>query len=592
MAFYSDEIIDEIKNHNDIVDAVSQYITLKRSGRGYFGLCPFHKEDTPSFSVSPERQIFHCFGCGVGGDVIRFVGKIENLGFKETIEMMAEKSGIILPTSNDFGDNGTQQLKQKIYEMNKKAADFYHENLYKPTAKIAQEYVKKRKLDNKTLKAFLIGYSGNLNELYKHLNNEGFTEEEILASGLVNKNEQGKFIDRFRKRLMFPILDVRGRVIAFGGRVLDDSLPKYINSSDNLIYNKGRNLYGLNLAKNSKSKKIIMVEGYMDAVSLYQRGVDNVVASLGTALTEAQGRLLRNSEQVIIAYDSDGAGQAATIRGLEILQNLGLDVRILQMGEAAKDPDEYIIKYGSAGFNKLVEEAISLVEFKVKVLRQTVRTDNLTDRIKFLNEIAKILSMVQNNIEQEVYIDKISTEYKISKEAIYAEINKLKYGENKGAKVLDLPKVSVSKRENKVKTLDNKLEDLVLKLLINEQFSVYEKIKDIISPEDFKSEINKIIVETLYNKFEENSQNISDILNLFEDEQVISKVTEIMAVTEEIADVDKMVNDVIKGYTQNKLINDRNEIIEKLKDTGLNREEVSKLENELNKTIIKLAENK
>jgi len=293
MAFYSDEIIDEIKNHNDIVDVVSQYITLKRSGRGYFGLCPFHKEDTPSFSVLPERQIFHCFGCGVGGDVIRFVGKIENLGFKETIEMMAEKSGIVLPTSNDFEDNGTQQLKQKIYEINQVAANFYHENLYKPTAKIAQEYVKKRKLDNKTLKAFLIGYSGSLNELYNHLKTQEFTEKEILASGLANKNEQGKFIDRFRKRLMFPILDVRGRVIAFGGRVLDDSLPKYINSSDNLIYNKGRNLYGLNLAKKSKSKKMIMVEGYMDAVSLYQRGVDNVVASLGTALTEAQRSIIK-----------------------------------------------------------------------------------------------------------------------------------------------------------------------------------------------------------------------------------------------------------------------------------------------------------
>ena len=217
------------------------------------------------------------------------------------------------------------------------------------------------------------------------------------------------------------------------------------------------------------------------------------------------------------------------MRGLEILQNLGLDVRILQMGEDSKDPDEYIIKHGSAGFNKLVEEAISLVEFKVKVLRQTVRTDNLTDKIKFLNEIAKILSIVKNNIEQEVYIDRISTEYKISKEAIYAEINKMKYGENKGAKVLDLPKVNVSKKENKVKTLDNKLEDLVLKLLINEQFSVYEKIKDVISPEDFKSEINKIIVETLYNKFQQTKQDISNILNLFEDEQIIGKVTEIMA---------------------------------------------------------------
>ena len=298
--------------------------------------------------------------------------------------------------------------------------------------------------------------------------------------------------------------------------------------------------------------------------------------------------MLRNSEQIIIAYDSDGAGQAATIRGLEILQNLGLDVRVLQLVDDAKDPDAYIIKYGSAGFNKLVEEAISLVEFKVKVLKQTMQTDNLTDKIKFLNEIAKILSMVKNNIEQELYIDKISTEYKISKEAIYAEINKLKYGKNKGTKVLESPKVSVVKKENKV--LDNKLEELVLKLLINEQFSVYTKIKDVISPKDFKSEINKIIVETLYNKFEETKQNISNVLNLFEDEQIINKITGMMAETEEITDIDKMVNDIIRNYTQNKLVNDRNEIIERLKDTGLGKEEITKLESKLSEIIIKLAE--
>ena len=372
MARYSEELIDEIKNKNDIVDIISQYVVLKRSGRNFFGLCPFHKEKSPSFSVSPDKQIFHCFGCGVGGNAFHFVSKIENLSFKETIEMLAEKSGIDLPTLEGEADNKLLQLKSRVYEINQLAAQFYHENLYKSVAKPAQEYVKKRKLDNNTLKNFLIGYSGTYNELYLMLKEKGFTEEEILASSLVNKTQEGKFVDRFRKRLMFPIQDVRGRVIAFGGRVLDDSKPKYINSPENIVYSKGRHLYGLNVAKKADLNKIIIVEGYMDAISLHQRGITNAVASLGTAMTEQQGRLLRkSSQQVIIGYDSDGAGQAATMRGLEILQSMGCDLRILQI-EGAKDPDEFVVKYGPERFQKQVEKAISLVEYKVKVLKTPI----------------------------------------------------------------------------------------------------------------------------------------------------------------------------------------------------------------------------
>ena len=419
MVRYSDELIDEIRNKNDIVDVISQYVVLKRSGRNFFGLCPFHKEKSPSFSVSPDKQIFHCFGCGVGGNVFHFVSKIENLSFRETMEMLAEKSGIELPTLEGEGDTKLLQLKAKVYEINQIAANFYHENLYKPSAKPAQEYVKKRKLDNNTLKSFLIGYSGNYNELYTILKQKGFTEEEILASSLVNKTQDGKFIDRFRGRLMFPIQDTRNRVIAFGGRVLDDSKPKYINSPENIVYSKGRHLYGLNVAKKDDLKKIIIVEGYMDAISLHQRGITNAVASLGTAMTEQQGRLLRkSSEQVIIGYDSDGAGQAATMRGLEILQSMGCDLRILQI-EGAKDPDEFVVKYGPERFQKQVEKSISLVEYKVKVLKNTLNIEHPNDKIKFLKEIAKVLSKIENEIEREVYAEKIASEYKISKEAIF-----------------------------------------------------------------------------------------------------------------------------------------------------------------------------
>ena len=294
MVRYSDELIDEIRNSNDIVDIISQYVVLKRSGRNFFGLCPFHKEKSPSFSVSPDRQIFHCFGCGVGGNVIHFIQKKENIDFREAIELLAERANITLPTIENSEDNKRQLLKSKVYEINQKAALFYHENLYKPTSKQAQEYTKKRKLDNKTLKSFQIGYSGNYNELYAYLKKEGYSDEEIIASTLVIKNENGTYVDRFRKRLMIPIMDVRNRVIAFGGRVLDNSLPKYINSPESIVYSKGRNLFALNIAKNYNPQKLIMVEGYMDAISLYQRGINNVVASLGTALTDAQGIERRN----------------------------------------------------------------------------------------------------------------------------------------------------------------------------------------------------------------------------------------------------------------------------------------------------------
>ena len=500
MVRYSDEIIEEVKNNNDIVDVISQYVALKRSGRNYFGLCPFHNEKSPSFSVSPDKQIFHCFGCGVGGNVFHFISKIENINFKESIELLAERANIKLPVLDSSEDSQKLELKSKVYEINKIAAEFYHENLYKPTSKQAQEYIKKRKLDNNTLKSFLIGYSGNFDELYTLLKSKGFTEEQILASSLVNKSDNGKFIDRFRKRLIFPIQDVRGRIIAFGGRVLDDSKPKYINSPENIVYSKGRHLFGLNIAKKYDTKKIIIVEGYMDAISLHQRGISNAVASLGTALTEAQGRLLRNTaEQVIIGYDADGAGQAATLRGLEILQNLGCDIRILQI-EGAKDPDEFVVKYGPERFNLYVEKAISLVEYKVKMLKKNLNLENTGDKIKFLNEIAKVLARVENNMEKEVYVDKISREYGISKEAIYAEINKLLYANNKSVQKLERPRTKVilpEKQEEKQNLPEAILrrEKMVIYLLLNSQNHSYEKLKNHIFVEDFKSEKNKKIIK-------------------------------------------------------------------------------------------------
>ena len=592
MIRYSDELIDEIKNNNDIVDVVSQYVHLKRSGRNYFGLCPFHNEKSPSFAVSPDKQIFHCFGCGVGGNVIHFISKIEGINFRESIELLAERSNITLPKLESIGDNKTQELKDKIYQINKEAAYFYHENLYKPTAKPAQEYVKKRKLNNATLKEFLIGYSGNFNELYNFLKSKGFSDEAILASDLVNKNDRGQFIDRFRHRLMFPIQDVRGRIIAFGGRVLDDSKPKYINSPENLVYSKGRHLFGLYNAKKHDTKKILIVEGYMDVISLHQRGITNVVASLGTAMTEAQGRLLRrSSEQIILGYDADGAGQEAIVRGLDILRNLGCDVRVLQIS-GAKDPDEYVTKYGPERLKKCINDAISLVEFKVRVLKRTLNLDNTADKIKFLNEVAKILARVENSMEQEIYIEKISKDYDISKEALYLEIKKILYPKNASSKILEKRNTQyniVKKEDTKISEARLKRENTIIAMLLMSNANVYSKIKNKIKPEDFKYEKNKKILEKVYAEYEKGITEIYDVLSLFEDEDIINHITEIMAKDYGITDIDKGIDDILNTYERENLKEKRDEILKSLEDSELDNESKLALERELNDIIIKLA---
>ena len=593
MVRYSEEVIEEVRNANDIVDVVSQYVTLKRSGRNFFGLCPFHKEKSPSFSVSPDKQIFHCFGCGVGGNVIHFLSKIEGINFVETLQALAERANIQLPKLDSEESNEIIELKSKIYKINEMTAKFYHENLYKSESKLAQEYIKKRKLDNNTLKNFLIGYSSANNQLYSYLKMQGFKDDEILKSNLVNKTSDGRFIDRFRKRLIFPIQDIKNRVIAFGGRVLDDSLPKYINSPEGLIYSKGRHLYGLNVARKSNVKDIIIVEGYMDCVSLHQRGISNAVASLGTALTEAQGRLLRRyGEKIIIGYDSDSAGQNATMRGLEILNNLGCDIRILQM-DGAKDPDEYVIKYGSGRFNLLVNKAISLVEFKIKTLKNTMDLENINDKIKFLVEIAKIISNIDNKMEQEIYIDKISNEYNITKEAIYSQINKLMYSNSQGQKTLEIKRNNLKNINKKildknVSENDIKREKMLIWLLINDPKKTYNEVKNIIEIDDIKVEKNKNVIKKLYEEFEKGNININNLLNLFEQSDV-DYITGIMSENLEITDINKGIKDIVLNFQKDKLLEKKSAILNKIGSGNISSEDSKKLESELIDVINKIS---
>lgn len=591
MARYDNGLIEEIKSNTNIVDIISEYVALKRHGRNYFGLCPFHNEKSPSFSVSETKQIFHCFGCGVGGDAIGFLKKIENIEFTEALERLADRAGINLPKMEVSEEMQRKlALKEKVFAINKVAAEYFHNNLYGQNAKQAQEYVKKRKMDNATLKKFQIGYSGNFDDLYKELKKQGFADEEIYESKLVLKSKTGMPNDAFKKRLMFPIRDVKERVIAFGGRALDDSKPKYINSPDTICYNKGRNLYALNIAKKTERDFFIMVEGYMDAISLHQRGIDNAIASLGTALTEHQGRLIKNyKSKIIIGYDSDAAGQGATMRGLEILQNLGYDIRILQL-EGAKDPDEFIIKYGSGRFELYLKNAISLVEFKVKNLKQDLDLEQANDKIKFLNEVSKILLKTKSNFEKEVYIEKISNTYGISKEAIYGEINKLEYATSKSEKVLERP-VAIKRVNTNPKKEDTSAnvakENLMILLLINCKQEVYEMIKAHIKPEDFKNEQNRKIVKILYEELEKG--DISNVIGLFQEaDELLSHVTYILSKELDVTDVNKAVNDLLAKFLKEKLQEEKAEILKKLVSSDLSEEESKQMGDRLKEISKKL----
>ena len=397
----------------------------------------------------------------------------------------------------------------------------------------------------------------------------------------------------YRNRFMIPICDVRGRVIAFGGRVLDDSKPKYINSPENVVYSKGRHLFGLNVAKKDCSKKLLIVEGYMDAISLYQRGITNVVAALGTALTEQQGWLLRKStEQVILGFDADGAGQTAVARSMEILQKMGCDMRVLQI-EGAKDPDEFVLKFGEGRFKLAMDNAISLVEFKVKNLSKNINLENASDKIKFLNEIAKILAKVDNTMEREIYIDKIASSYQISKEAIYAEVNKLIYTSSKTENLLQSktaknPVVKKNEKEEKDVGIDLKRrEDTIIALLLDANEKIFQKIKEKITPQDFKDETNKKIAIKLYKELENQDVNVNKLIDEF-DEQTQNHITKVMATDYGIENIEKAVDDILSKYERERLENKKTHILKEL-ETEQDTETKKKLSKELSNIIITLA---
>ena len=588
MSRIDDKTIEDILMANDVVDVVSNYVSLQKKGRNYFGLCPFHNEKTPSFSVSPEKQIFHCFGCKKGGNAIHFIQLIENISFVESLKMLGDRVGIKLPERSGYKDPHAQ-LRERMKAVLEDSAKYFQAELFKPSAKIAQDYINRRKINLETLKEFRIGFSKM--GLYKHLKDKGYEDKEILETGLVYKRDDGMYIDRFRDRLMFPISDITGNIIAFGGRILDDKvkMAKYINSNENLVYSKGNHLYALNLAKRHGQNQLIITEGYMDTISLYQRGVKNVVAALGTALTERQAKLLaRTTKQVIIAFDSDASGQDAALRGLEILEKTGVDLRVLELNDA-EDPDEYIVKFGKDMFEKQVAKSISLVEFKIKRIKQRFDLNIPKEKIMFLTEVSKILARVESTIERETYIKRISQIYDISEAAIYSDVNKLtEKTKDSGTEI------KIETREVKKKSIDKETrvnierEEILIYILLEYIYDekIKKKIKDSINLDDLSIEENKRIFEYI---FENNFTNKDLAISNIEDEELRSQITSIYAkdIYLNRDEILMQIKDILKQFQIRRLNLKEDKILEELKNTNITEDRKKELENELIEIIKK-----
>lgn len=436
MARYKQSSINEVSRRNDLSEVVSSYVHLKRNGTSHVGLCPFHKEKTPSFHIDDDKQLFYCFGCGVGGTVFDFIMRAENLDFADSVRFLAQRAGVTLE-EEQTGDNSRYEenaaQRKRLLELNRLAARHFYENLTKPGAEPALSYMQKRGIDRKTAVKFGVGFApDSWSDLLDAMREKGYQDEELVKGGLAVKNEKGRVYDKFRNRLMFPIIDVRGNVIAFGGRTLGDDAAKYMNSPETPVFHKGRNLFALNLAKQVGMKEgLVLVEGYMDVVSLYQRGIVNVVAGLGTALTDEQARLLRRyAACVYVCYDSDEAGQKAAQKAIGLLRDAGNVVKVISF-TGAKDPDEYILKKGPESFRALLTEARESVEYQLLRLRQQYDIYDLSQKISFLTEAAKVLAEIESEVAREAYIKRVSAETDISVESIKAEVAKLVYYKNK-----------------------------------------------------------------------------------------------------------------------------------------------------------------
>lgn len=579
--YINEDSINEIKEKADIVDVISDYLTLSKSGANLVGLCPFHSEKTPSFTVSEEKQFFHCFGCGESGDSISFIMKRENLDFQEAVRFLADKLGVELDGKEV--DTKVLEEKNRLYEINREAGKFFHNILLEN--KMALDYLKDRGIEYRDIKRFGIGFIPDEWELlYKFLISKNYKVEEIESLGLINKRKNSDgYYDRFRNRIMFPIINRKNLVVGFGGRVIDDSMPKYLNSKESLIFDKGNNLYGLNLVKKySDKKRIVLVEGYMDVIALFSKGIDYSVASLGTALTGTQAKLLkRYGEEIFIAFDSDDAGVKATLRAIDTINIEDKKPRIVELPKGM-DPDDYVQKEGKIRFERLLKKALNSIEYNINLNKKKYDINNLEEKILFTKKISSLIRKINSPIEQDVYIDKIAKDTGISKEAIQKEVRENSYKNKskvkpKGKKYKDVP--IRNPKISKIKSAHIKAEvDLINLMMVDKEF--FSLIEDRLLEEGFPNGEFKEMYELIKNKYEKN-----DILNRKQilDEALIKEIDKefLDSIKYDLLEykptnVEQIIIDLTNTLTLNNLEEKRKNIIKSIKDLEDNPEEMEK----------------
>lgn len=556
---FSSELLEEIRSRCDIVDIISEYVSLKPAGKGFKALCPFHEEKTPSFMVSPEKQLFHCFGCGEGGNVFNFVMKFEKVDFFEAVKMLAKKVGVTLPT-DEKKENFLYRQKERLYKLNSLVVNYYRECLFRTLrGKKIIDYLKKRGINDKTIEQYRLGYAPpEWDVLTNFLKKKGYSYEELIKAGLTKRSKtEDKFLDYFRDRIIFPIFNVQGKIVGFGGRVLDDSLPKYINSPETLIYNKGSNLYSLNFAKEDIRKKnsVIIVEGYTDILIVQQYGFNNGVASLGTALTIKQVELIKRfTDNVLIAYDADSAGNIATLRSLDLLIRAGLEVKVIVLPQKY-DPADFLAKRGNKAFQSLIDSSLSLMDYKLKLLYAKYSSNTIEGKVNIFKEILPTLGVIDNEVELRAQIKKISEELKLSEEAILIELQKYK----KGTKDFTYNFIKPDSE------LGNVIAEKILIGCMLEDKEIAQKVLKSLQVEDFTVLLHREIVSAIERLLKDdkeiNSQKVIDYLNDDKATNIISSILMEEAITFD----EKVISGYINTINNFKLVQEKKNLEKKAK---------------------------
>lgn len=515
MPYYSDELIEEVRSRNDIVDVIGSYVRLKKKGSTYFGLCPFHNEKTGSFSVSPNKQMYYCFGCGAGGNVFTFLMQYENFTFGEAMQSLADRVGIELPKQEmTSAQRREADRRTRLLEINKEAAKYFYTLLRSPRGQKAYQYFKKRELSDETMQKFGLGYSDQYSDdLYRYLRKKGYDDDILKDSGLITIDEVRGGHDKFWNRAMFPIMDVHNRVIGFGGRVMGDGEPKYLNSPETRIFDKSRNLYGLNIARTTRKNQLLLCEGYMDVIALHQAGFDNAVASLGTALTSGHANLLkRYTKEVYLTYDSDGAGVKAALRAIPILKEVGIVTKVINM-RPYKDPDEFIKALGAEEYQKRIDEAENSFLFEIRIMQENYDMNDPESKTAFYNEIAQKLLGFSEELERNNYIEAVAEKYQIGFDNLRKLVNNLAV---KGGIVREHTPLKSGINENKKKEDGMKQSQKLLLTWLIEDTRLFGAIKGLITAEDFTEELYHRVATELFVQFEaDGSVNPAQIISRF-----------------------------------------------------------------------------